>query len=413
MYKWRRLTINRPSAHATYTRFLSSKHSAQRLENVKTLLISKPIESRHAHLTSLPFTLLPNVNSMYTFNLCLAEIEFLSQQFQETKAQLHTLVCDHIETWCDMKNFSLRMVENLSQLTRAEFKFAQDGRSGFASMHSRSYLYESPPNKLKEFSVTCIHDEEVDEQLGLIHQLEHMERNREELYTQRDIDQANTKRVLVLRAWRHNNLELLNKYQFFYSLKNMKRFEFGFCYAWTSQMWRECFKSVIVASPHLMHLSLHGWSQLGKLVKTGVRSATVQPFRVDAEEAIAECFETMGELKSLKLVDFSVGPGLLRGANAISKSIQHLEIIFTKYFVKYIAEPADVWLLFGPMKEFILAAFSSQSTEKRTVIIHLQKELLYQINNSAIFSDEPLLPSIQAALQGDNVEIKLLEYSVE
>lgn len=351
---------------------------------------------------------------MYTFNLCLAEIEFLSRQVQEIKAQLRTLVCDHIETWCDMKNFSLRMVENLRELTCVEFKFAQNGRSGFASMHSRAYLYESPTNKLTEFVVTSIHDEEVDEQLGLIHQLEHLESDQEELYLERDIEQANRKRLLVLQAWRHNNVELLNKYQFFYSLKNLNRFEFGFCHAWTAHMWRECFKNIIVASPDLLHLGLHGWNQLGKLVKRGIRSTTIQPFRVDAEEAIAECFESVHELKSLKLVDFSVGPGLLRGAHAVAHSIQHLEIIFTKYFVKYIAEPEDEWLLFGPMKEFIMAAFSSSSsTQKRTITIHLQQDLLDKLNHSAIFADNPLLPSLQAALQDKNVEVELVEYTLE
>lgn len=353
-----------------------------------------------------------HITNLYTSNLCLAEIEYLSHQIVETKSELHSLVCRNIETWCDTRRFSSDMIQVHQYLCHVQFQFSQDGQSGFASIHNESILGEEHhlvKPSIKTFTLTSVRDEELTEQRNILILMEEVENDLDEVYHQHEIDQIDQKKRVLLENWHNLERTLIDKYQFFASLNGLERLEFGFCYAWTPDMWRDCFGKVIIASPGLTHLSLHGWDQLGKLQKMGNRSSTMQPIRADAELAIAECFELMPNLTSLQLVDFSVGPGLFKGGKYISRSIQHLEFIFTRTLLRYFTEPADTWLLLGPIKEFILSAFSNISTKSRTATVRLHPDLLNEVQRNPFFIEEPILKSIQTSLKGTNVQVELVE----
>lgn len=389
-----------------------------RLEAVKSLIVSKPGESRHAHLRPLPLQKMNHITHLQTSNLCLAEIDYLSRQILETKSELHSIVCRNIETWCDTRRFSFGLIQMHPYLCQIQFHFMEDGRSGFASIHNgipstaTSVRNEKPLSAMiRSFSLTSIRDSECMEQRNLLIVMEEIENNRDEVYSQQDIDLVEQTKGIMLDSWHKLERSLLSKYQIFSSLHDLDHLEFGFCYAWTPDIWRNCFGQIILASPALNSLSLHGWDQLGKLEKVNSKSSTIQPIRADAEVAIAECFESMSELKHLKLVDFSIGPGLLRAGRSISKSIQYLEIIFSKSFVRYLTESADVWLLMGPLKEFIVSAFPSKGiTLKRRVDIRLHPNLIYIINHTQYFIEQPFLKSIQTSLEEPNVQVQLSEY---
>lgn len=385
---------------------MSSEYNFDRLQAVRWIVISKPIESRHAHLRPLPFHGLTHIEKLCTFNLCLAEIEYLSHQIVETKAELCSLVCTNIETWCDTRRFSADMIQVHQRLERVEFRFNEDGHSGFASIHNVSQLKQDLP-LVKLFSLTSIRDDEMIEQRDILTSMETMENDRDEVYYQHEIDKIDQKRNLLLAFWHNLEKVLIEKYKFISDLSGLEKFEFGSCFSWTPEIWRECFGKVISKSPGLESLSLHGWDQLGKLAKMGSRSSTIQPIRADAEKAIAECFAMMPNLTRLQLVDFSIGSGLL--GNHVSKSIGHLEIEYTRTFPSFFIEPADIWLLVGPIKEFIASVFSCDCEKSRTVIIRLDPRLLKEIESSPFFIEEPFLESIQITLKDKNVNIKLLE----
>lgn len=381
---------------------------------MKTLILSKPSESRHAHLRPLPFESLSHITHLETRNLCLAEIDFLCKQLQEAHAILLSIICKSIETWCDTRRFSFEIIRNHAQLQHVFFQFMEDGQSGFASFHSvpasTTSLFENRP-KYRTLTLTSIRDTESTEQRRLLSLMEEIENDRDEVYTQEDIDQVERKRDLLMEDWHHLEIPLLQKYAFFSNISHLEHLAFGTCYAWTPVIWRKVFQQVIISSPELTTLELHGWDQLGKLERAGCHSSTIQPVRADAEEAIAESFELMPQLTLLRLVDFSIGPGLLKAGKYISNSLQHLEVVFSKSFVRYFTEPADVWLLVGPLKEFILAAFPTLQNQKktRTVNIYLHTDLIHEIKHNQYFKDEPLLESLQDNLKDVNVQVNLKE----
>lgn len=360
-----------------------------------------------------------HITHLYTSNLCLAEIEYLSHQIVETKSKLDTLICKNIETWCNTRRFSSDMIQVHQHLRHVQFHFSQDGRSGFAPIHDKSKLIEGQEDKgesstIKSFSLTSIRDDELTEQREILIWMEEVENDSDEVYFQEEIEQVDQRKRMLMELWHQTEQILIKKYQFFASLHGLERLEFGFCYTWTPTIWRDKFKKVIEASPSLNRLSLHGWDQLGKLEKMGSRSSTMQPTRVNAEAAIAECFELMPNLSSLQLVDFSVGPGLLKGGKLISETIQHIDIIFTRTFLRYFTEPpTDVWLLLGPLTEFIVSAFSlvkSTTNATRTATIRLHPDLLNEVQRNPFFIEEPFLKSIQDSLQDTNVQVNLVHY---
>ncbi|KAG2235582.1 hypothetical protein BDF21DRAFT_396040 [Thamnidium elegans] len=407
---WRRLLMDKPNFHAAYTRFLLSEYNFERLQAVRTVTLSKPSETRHAHLRPLPFFSMTQIRNLYTSNLCLAEIEYLSQQIVATKSELNLLSCINIETWCDTKRFSSDLIQAHPYLNHVQFQFSQDGHSGFASIHNRAVLQlERWPPSIKVFSLTSVRDSESIEQRNMLVTLADIENDRDEVYYQHEIEQIEQKKNIILQGWYYLEKALIDKYKFFSSLNGLERLEFGFCYAWTPDVWRHCFGKVIRASPDLYYLSLHGWDQLGKLTKMGGHSSTIQPIRADAEKAIHDCFEMIPHLTCLQLVDFSIGSGLFNIGNHLSKSIQHLEIEFTKTFARYFTESADLWLLIGPLKEFISSVFSTHMPIKRSVTIRLDSDLLNQVENSSFFAQEPFLQSIKLSLADKNVEIILLD----
>jgi hypothetical protein len=261
--------------------------------------------------------------------------------------------------------------------------------------------------------ISNIRDEQAAYQREILGNLEGIENDRVEINNDIQMVLFERQKNREMRKWDHYETELIKKYQFLSSLNFLERFEFGYCYAWTPAMWRECFGKAIKASPFLSRLVLNGWDQLGKLEKAGSQSSTIQPIRIDAEDAIAECFEFMNHLTRLKLIDFSIGTGLLKSSTFISKSIQRLDIVFTKSFLRHFTEVADIWLLLGPLKEFVLDTFSKQSDIKRTVTIRLHPDLMIELKRHPFFIEEPLLESIQIAVQDPNVKVDLLEYIPE
>lgn len=408
--QWRRLLMDKPNCHAAYTRFLLSEFNFDRLQAVRNVTLSKPSETRHAHLRPLPFFSMKQIRNLYTSNLCLAEIEYISQQIVRTKSELNLISCTNIETWCDTKRFSSDLIQVHPNLSYVQLQFCQDGHSGFASIHNRAVLQQekwSP--SIKVFSLTSVRDSESIEQRNMLVSIADIEDERKELYYPQDIDQLEQKKNIIMQGWYYLERGLVDKYKFFATLNGLERLEFGFCFAWTPDVWRECFGKVVTASPDLSYLSLHGWDQLGKLTKMGGQSSTMQPIRVDAEKAIRECFEMIPRLTCLQLVDFSIGSGIFNAGNHLSKSIIHLEIEFTKTFARYFNEPADLWLLIGPLKEFICSVFSLNTSIKRSVTIRLDPDLLHQVESSPFFIEEPFLKSIQLSLKDKNVEIKLLD----
>ncbi len=414
LLQWRKLTVGDTKHFKAYAGFLSSKFNAHRLQHIRTLVVSKPIESRHTHHRPLPFSTPPNLQELYTKNLCLSEIKFLTEIYDTANMPLTTLVCTDIETWCDYERFDYEMFFPTHALRRVEFRFIQDG--GFGSVHGNSCLRKSHqelPTKIRHLVISNIRDEQAAYQREILGNLEGIENDRVEINNDIQMVLFERQKNREMRKWDHYETELIKKYQFLSSLNFLERFEFGYCYAWTPAMWRECFGKAIKASPFLSRLVLNGWDQLGKLEKAGSQSSTIQPIRIDAEDAIAECFEFMNHLTRLKLIDFSIGTGLLKSSTFISKSIQRLDIVFTKSFLRHFTEVADIWLLLGPLKEFVLDTFSKQSDIKRTVTIRLHPDLMIELKRHPFFIEEPLLESIQIAVQDPNVKVDLLEYIPE
>ncbi|KAI9483642.1 MAG: hypothetical protein EXX96DRAFT_606617 [Benjaminiella poitrasii] len=413
---WRILQLNKPASfRAAYTRFLTSEYTTSRLKAVRSLIVSKPTESRHAHLSPLPLNPLAHITCLQTSNLCLAEIKHLAQYiFSKSESGLHFLVCKNIETWCDTERFNFKLIQGHPHLRQVQFSFMEDGHSGFASIHNllplSADITQTISPAIQTFTLVNIRDAECFDQHNLLALLEEAENDRYEVYSQEEDTQYEEKINLLMEAWHDAERSLLRKYKVFSNLSSLKNFEFGFCYAWTPNVWRNVFGKALAQNPQLRRLTLHGWDQLAKLEKLGSKSSTIQPIRVDAESAIAECFESLPNLNSLKLVDFIIGPGLLRAAKHMSHSIQHLDIVFGKTLLRYINEPAGVWLLLGPLKEFIISTFSKRLPDKiRTITIHLHPILFDEVESVPFFSDTPLLKSIQESINDPNVQIKLIE----
>jgi hypothetical protein len=380
-----------------------------RLEAVRSLTVAKPSETRHAHLRPLPLEKLKHITHLQTSNLCLAEIDYLLHQIIGTKSELHSIICRNIETWCFTRLFDFDLILMHPSLRRIQYHFLDDGRFGYASIHNSTNLKgNSLSETIRSFSLTSIRDSECMQQLNLLKSMEDFENGRDEDYDQQDINMIEKRKSDLLESWYVLEIFMLSKYKILSDLRDLEHFEYGFCYAWTPDVWRDCFGKVLAASPALNSLGLHGWDQLGKLVKAGSKSSTIQPIRADAEFAIAECFENLTDLRHLKLVDFSIGPGLIRAGKSISKSVQYIEIIFSNTFVPYLAESADVWLLMGPVKEFIVSAFSNKDTTlKRHVDIRLHPDLIDAIRRNEFFIEQPFLKSIKTSLEGFNVQVTL------
>lgn len=390
--------IDKPNFHAAYARLLSSTL----VQAVRLIFLSKPIESRHAHLRPLPFQHLTQIEQLYTSNLCLAEIDHVSQQLMTKVGKLRWLVCTNIETWCDARRFSADLIQKHEYLEHVEFDFKEDGHSGFAPIHTVSNL-KHEMTLVRLFKLTSVRDEELLDQRNILTILENIEETRDEIYYPEDIEKHEQRIQLLLLTWDNIGNELNDKYRFMRSLSQLETLEFGFCFAWTSVVWRETFGTVMRHNGGLLHLSLHGWDQLGKLSKVGSRCSAMQPVRADAEAAISECFAMMPQLERLKLVDFSIGPGLL--GEHMPKSIQYLEIEYTRTFPSHFTEPADIWLLVGPIKDFVLNVFSGACNKKRKLVIRLDPSLDSEIKNNPFFKEEPFLESIQNELKDKNVEI--------
>ncbi|KAI8967986.1 hypothetical protein BDF20DRAFT_839814 [Mycotypha africana] len=419
---WRRVTFSNPNKHAAYTRFLTSKFNKERLNQVKTVSISKPNESRHAHLRPLPITSMPQLRHLHTFNLCLAEIDCLSRQILEVGSKLQSISCSHIETWCDTRRFSFDLIQRHAHLNHVLFQFLDDGHSGFASIHNMLTSYNATiKSSLHSMVITSIRDNEMSNQKQVIRFLEEVEKDRDDVFTQADIERIEQKQQGLINSWYDLERGLLDKYSFFASLENMSHLEFGFCYAWTSKIWKDVFCKVLHQCPQLSSLSLHGWDQLGKLEKVGCHCSAIQPIRIEAELAITECFEAIPQLKSLQLVDFSIGFGLLKAAHHLSKSIEHLEIAFSGSFTRYFTEPADLWHLLGPVKDFTTIVFtgtsllssacSAEQQQTKEVVLRLHSSLQNEMKRNQFFFDEPLKETIEEALTGRNVQIKLVDFS--
>ena len=405
------LVIDRPYAHQKYTRLLYSRYYTERLKSVQTLVLSKPLESRHAHWRTLPFTQLPYICNIYCFNLCLAEIELLSSQILMAKSILKSLVCINVETWCHTRSFSADIIQRHRDLNRVAFRFKQNGLIGFSSLHSPSALPQMRlSSEITHFILTSVHDDETRMQRATLTDLERVENSRNELYYDHDLEQIEELKQELLKSWSLVEEALIDKYYFISTLSNLTHLEFGFCYAWTPKMWREIIGKVVLASPQIKHLSLHGWDQLGRLEKLGNQSTSIQLIRVDAEMAIAELLQSMPHLITLRLTDFSVGPGLLNGGPFLSKTLKNLEIVYTRTMSKHFTEPADSWLLLGPLKEFITSIFSSFHIKRRSANIYLHPKLMNDVQRSSYFVEDPFVESIQNALCDFNVDLKCLNY---
>lgn len=379
---------------------------------MRTLVIKKRIEGRHTHYVHLPFGLIPTVNHLYTTNLCLAEIEYLQSLIASNLSPISTLVCNNIEPWCDTRRFTLDLISPADFIRRCEFRFAEDGSSGYGSVHEFPGItrHTYPAVKLIELVIANLRDEEAGKQRNVLRELQDAENDRDELQSEVMAQFFTEQTTRLMEEWNDLDATIVNKYSPFEHYSNLVKLEIGFCYAWTPAMWRVRFGALIKRSPALTSLVLSGWDQLGKIDKVGNQSSTIQPIRIDAEEAISECFESMSQLTRLKLIDFSVGPGLIKCAKHMAKSIRHLDIVFTKRFLRHFTEASDTWLLLGPLKEFILDTFSQQNHIKRSATIHLHSDLLTELKKNPFFIEEPLLESIKVALKDTKVKVDLLEY---
>ncbi|KAI7905435.1 uncharacterized protein BX663DRAFT_467934 [Cokeromyces recurvatus] len=409
---------NSTNFHAAYTRLLTSNYKIPWLKAVRILIVSKSAESRHAHLRSFPLKVFSHITTLQTSNLCLAEIKHLFQHiFLRVESGLRFLICKNIETWCDTVRFDFELIKRHPHLQQVQFSFMEDGHSGFASIHNTLSLSTSMGTikpVIRSFTLVNIRDAEYFEQRNLLAIMEEVENDQEEIYAEQDLEQHEGKKNLLMEGWRDLEQSLVRKYSFFASLNHLEHLEFGFCYAWTPKIWRNILGKIFSQSPQLKSLTLYGWDQLGKLEKIGSKSSTIQPTRVAAESAIAECFELLPNLISLKLIDFSIGPGLLRAAKHIAHSLRHLDIVFGKNFLRHINEPAGVWLLLGPLKEFITYAFSKKlptigSSEEKTIRIYLHPILFDEVESAPFFSESPLLKSIQESINDPTVKIELIE----
>ncbi|CEP19476.1 hypothetical protein [Parasitella parasitica] len=406
--QWRVLQISLPNKHTAYTEFLSSDYNKRHLASVKHLYISKPIETRHGHPKSLPLNALTHVTHLETSNLCLAEIGHISQELKLITPDIISITCNNIETWCDTRQFSTNLFSAHPRLNKICFRFNEDGHSGFSSIHNVPEEAIPVLNDIKSFVLTSVRDYEDVEQHDVLGKMQIVENNMDEVFSQEQILQVEQQKSSLLLVWSDIEQRLLKKYRYLASVKNLEHLDFGFCYAWTPAMWRN-FRSLAKSNPNLKYVGLHGWDQLGKFAS---RSSTFQPIRADAESAIAECFEAMPNLITLKLVDFAIGPGLFAAGRYIAKSICDIDIIFSKYFLKYLNEQADVWHLVGPIKEFLQCAFAVERLQgdTRTCSICLHPDLKDRVNISIFFKEESLVDMIQSAIKGKNVTVKLPKY---
>ncbi|KAI8637824.1 hypothetical protein BD408DRAFT_447312 [Parasitella parasitica] len=408
---WRILQISLPNKHKAYMDFLSSEYNKRHLASVKYLYISKPIETRHSHPKSLPLTALTHVTHLETSNLCLAEIVHLSQELKLISPDIESIKCSNIETWCDTRQFSTDIFSVYPRLNKICFHFNEDGHSGFSSTHNVPKVTAPVLNDIRSFVLTSIRDDEDMEQHNVLEKMQIVENNMDEVFSQEHVQQVEQQKSSLLLVWNDIERKLLKKYEYIMSVKDLEYLDFGFCYAWTPAMWRN-FRSLAESSPNLKYLGLHGWDQLGKLRKCASGSSTFQPTRADAESAIAECFEALPNLITVKLVDFAIGPGLFMAGSCISKSIRNVDVIFSKFFLKYLNEQADIWHLVGPIKEFLQCVFAERrpQNDTRTCNIFLYPDLMDKVNRSMFFKDEPLIDMIQNAVRGKNVRVKLSEY---
>lgn len=409
--QWRTLKISLPYKHTAYMEFLSSEYTKQHLASVKHLHISKPTETRHSHPKPLPLEALKHVTHLETSNLCLAEIGHLSQQLKLITSDMESITCKNIETWCDTRQFSTDLFSAHPHLHQVCFHFSEDGHSGFASIHNAPESVAPVLDDIKTLVLTSVRDDEDMDQHDVLEKMQIVETNMDEVFSQEQMQQVEQQKAVLLQIWSDVEQKLLKKYAYLASIRNLEHLDFGFCYAWTPAMWRSL-GCLAECNPHLKYVGLHGWDQLGKLGKFASRSSTFQPIRADAESAMAECFEAMPNLTTLKLVDFAIGPGLFTAGRHIAKSICNIDVIFSKYFLKYLSEQADVWHLMGPIKEFVEFSFAEKCLQDNTSFcnIYLHPDLMDRVNNSLFFKQESLIDLIQNAVKGKNVKVKLTEY---
>lgn len=264
---------------------------------------------------------------------------------------------------------------------------------------------------IKSLVLTSVRDGEDMDQHEVLEKMQIVETNMDEVFSQEQIQQVEQQKAGLLQIWDEVEQKLLKKYSYLTSIRHLEHLDFGFCYAWTPAMWRN-FRCLAERNPRLKYVGLHGWDQLGKLGKFASRSSTFQPIRADAESAMAECFEAMPNLTTLKLVDFAIGPGLFTAGRHIAKSIRHMDIVFSKYFLKYLSEQADIWHLMGPIKEFVQFSFAEKCLQNDTSFcnILLHPDLMDRVNSSPFFKEESFVDLIQNAVEGRNVKLTLTEY---
>jgi hypothetical protein len=135
----------------------------------------------------------------------------------------------------------------------------------------------------------------------------------------------------------------------------------------------------------IKELSLHGWDQLGKIGRFAGNSIIMEPIRIEAETAIMDCLCEMHQLKSLQLVDFSIGPGLIKAAHSLCGQIDDIDIIYSQSFSKYLTDPEDIWMIFGPLKDFLITLFPQPEKMKSNVTLHLHSSIVMALHNISWF----------------------------
>lgn len=373
--------------HKKYYRLLSAPEMQDRLEAVRYLIVSKPSESRHAHLRSLPIENMTHITHLYTYSLCLAEIEYLcSQIVKSSQSTLRSISCRDIETWCDTKRFTFEMIQQHEKIEHVLFQFRQDGHSGFASINTYSTVIQcsNPTPCINSFTVTSVRDEETIDQRNLMTLIEVTEGSQDECYSQQDLDELESKKNNLLEEWTTIESRLLKKYHYISLLDGLKHLEIGFCYSWTPQVWNKCLGKYAKAST-IKELSLHGWDQLGKIGRFAGNSIIMEPIRIEAETAIMDCLCEMHQLKSLQLVDFSIGPGLIKAAHSLCGQIDDIDIIYSQSFSKYLTDPEDIWMIFGPLKDFLITLFPQPEKMKSNVTLHLHSSIVMALHNISWF----------------------------
>ncbi|KAI9249323.1 hypothetical protein BY458DRAFT_559969 [Sporodiniella umbellata] len=385
---WKKLVINRPTLHIYYNRFLKSKHPL--LSKIKHIQVSKPEESRHAHLLPIDFSGLTAITALETHNLCLAEIQYLSYQFN---SKLSSIVCKNIETWCDTKRFCFDLIYMHSHLKTVDISFADNGNTGFASILEKGSTTTKMPD-IKKFTLNSVRDSQTGDQRDIMKRIDEVENDMDMYYI--DPESIQIRLNNLLRTWDELELASIERYSPLAKLRNLSHLAFGSCYSWTSKVWLRCF--LPLSTKHLTHLSISGWDQLGKDGKIAPQNLTLQPIRSEAENAIAHCFGSMQRLKYFKLTDFAVGPGLLQASTRLTH-ITYLDIVFNDRYIKL----TNVWLLLESVRQFTLNVFREKRSFGRFVRISLHVSLTEETEKVGHYKG--FLICLQSELQKNNVSL--------